>query len=204
MRIRDGRIASCIVIWASKLAAFLKVEGRELRIIRAESMISQSGESIPVSSKFCRHGWNDFRETDRVDPSIEELQPRAPKRRGAKSMWKALVLAWLTGFAAMAPRAHASWQFTKWGMSPQQVIKASRGHARRMSEIDRAAYSSVQLEADVEMDYPQGNDGYRVIFSFLNNKLDKVTLLNVGDAVALLEPQYGKPDVKSYNTSRWN
>jgi hypothetical protein len=44
-----------------------------------------------------------------------------------------LVLAMLL----IAPAAHADWQYTHWGMTPEQVLAASRGTAQLVPDKDR-------------------------------------------------------------------
>lgn len=43
------------------------------------------------------------------------------------------------GLAALlaAPAAHADWQYTRWGMTPEQVVAASGGQARLLPERSR-------------------------------------------------------------------
>ena len=36
---------------------------------------------------------------------------------------------------AQAPEAHADWQYTRWGMTPQQVIDASGGRAVKNDNV---------------------------------------------------------------------
>jgi len=93
--------------------------------------------------------------------------------------------------------ASADWQFTKWGMSPSQVIKASKGMAT--------------LSADggiAPMPFASGNFTFTVRFSFdTDSKLSVVyVVLKSGGNYALLnalKEKYGQPDEVDGITTIW-
>lgn len=92
--------------------------------------------------------------------------------------------------------AMANWQFTKWGMTPEQVIAASGGKASMTSAENLRSRSAGSLTAKVEMPYSVGEFEFRADFSFdQNNQLAEVTLnLKKGTMSALrvaLEQKYG-------------
>jgi len=92
--------------------------------------------------------------------------------------------------------AAANWQFTKWGMTPEQVIAASAGKASMTSAENSRGRSAGSLTAKVEMPYSVGEFEFRADFSFdQNNQLAEVTLqLETGTMSALrvaLEQKYG-------------
>ena len=103
--------------------------------------------------------------------------------------------------ALMPLRARAHWQYTRWGMTPEEVTKASEGAAGPLTEADRpyrfATASSITQE--LSADYTSGDLRFRAIFGFEGGKLSLVTLhlLNDGgDGPKLrmaLEGKYGSP-----------
>lgn len=84
--------------------------------------------------------------------------------------------------------ASAHWQFTRWGMTPDQVIKASGG---------KAAWKQEKDHQELEMDYPSGQFTLSVSFVFdASNHLNSIQMTNNADAMALmreLKGKYGKP-----------
>ncbi len=51
------------------------------------------------------------------------------------SLHRAAVIA--VGLAFSTTAANADWQYTKWGMTPDQVIEASTGQAERITPLTR-------------------------------------------------------------------
>ena len=48
-----------------------------------------------------------------------------------------MVLAVALVFGVLVPQAHADWEYTKWGMTPEQVVRASKGSVRIVPVADR-------------------------------------------------------------------
>lgn len=101
-------------------------------------------------------------------------------------------------FLGFVHPAMANWQFTRWGMTPDQVIAASDGKASAMSAEDSRARSAGKLTAKAEMPYITGDYAFRADFSFdPNDKLAEVKLdLKQGSISTLrvaLEQKYGTP-----------
>lgn len=64
----------------------------------------------------------------------------------------------------MTPAAHADWQFTHWGMTPDQVVSASRGAAKLVPQKDRPQGLPMLTAATGE--YQDGPLTLRVTFQF--------------------------------------
>jgi hypothetical protein len=96
-----------------------------------------------------------------------------------------------------APPAFADWQFTKWGMTPDQVAAASHGAA---ASVDPLTISNA-VNGDrtlLQMPYNAGTFDFVASFAFDNSDhLDRVHLvLQSGAAIDLrtaLLAKYGKP-----------
>ena len=100
-----------------------------------------------------------------------------------------IICAAAMGVSVSVIPASAHWQFTRWGMTPDQVIKASGG---------RAAWKDVDGQhQELEMDYPSGQYVLSVGFLFdPSSHLNHVEITNTADAAALmnqLKGKYGKP-----------
>ena len=77
----------------------------------------------------------------------------------------------------LAPAA-AEWQYTRWGMSPAEVVAASNGKAR-LAKPDKAT-NTVFGSTGAEADYSEPPYSFRVVFNFRYDKLTQVTLHPVG------------------------
>jgi hypothetical protein len=64
----------------------------------------------------------------------------------------------------LAPAARADWQYTHWGMTPEQVVAASKGTAKLLPEKDRPQLPPRMTAAEGE--YQEGAVPLRVTFSF--------------------------------------
>lgn len=75
-------------------------------------------------------------------------------------------MTWLTGLAALliAPMAHADWQYTKWGMTPEQVVAASGGRAKLLPAKQRPRIPPLETAASGE--FQDGALELRTTFSF--------------------------------------
>jgi hypothetical protein len=101
--------------------------------------------------------------------------------------------------------AHADWQYTRWGMTEAEVVKASRGQAIPNPQLARTS-TEVEL-AKLTAPYTTGAYNFEARFMF-NRSTDKLTgvRLNLSDASKCiplyheLVAKYGKPLSES-NTS---
>jgi len=64
----------------------------------------------------------------------------------------------------IAPAAHADWQYTKWGMTPEQVVAASGGKAALLPEKDRPRMPPLITAAKGE--FMDGQIRLRTVFTF--------------------------------------
>ena len=64
----------------------------------------------------------------------------------------------------IAPIAHADWQYTHWGMTPEQVVAASRGAAQVVPEKNRPR--GVPILTAATGTYQEGPLELRVTFQF--------------------------------------
>jgi len=104
-----------------------------------------------------------------------------------------------TCLAVIAAPAHAQWQWTKWGMTPTQVIAAGKGQARA-AEGDKS--SQGDATRDVAGEYSVGHRTFKVSFWFDAGGLEKVTLSPIGEHRCLdlrrdLLAKYGEPVERS-------
>lgn len=95
----------------------------------------------------------------------------------------------------LATAAHADWQYTKWGMSPDQVAKASAGKVTIGAGDPGDRYDGATIGATGE--YVSGDYHFDAVFYFVDNKLSDIRLkLLGGDGYKLknsLDGLYGKP-----------
>ncbi len=77
----------------------------------------------------------------------------------------------LLGVFATAP-AHADWEYTKWGMTPEQVAQASQGKVKVIPKAERAKNDDIETAA--EGAYVDGPLRMQVAFLFDANKLVSV------------------------------
>jgi len=88
--------------------------------------------------------------------------------------------------------SYADWQYTRWGMSPEQVIKSSKGKAK--------PYSGTMPDVRVQGEYQSGAFHFRVNFAFRPNgkQLSEVELVPLDNSTCHslklnLEGKYGQP-----------
>lgn len=103
-------------------------------------------------------------------------------------------------------KAHADWQYTKWGMTPDQVVAASGGKAVMILPDDKLAKSDLQSKSKVRADYATNELSFRSYFEFGPSGLEAVRLKPINDdaiyrANSLIESVYGKP---IFDTTLWN
>ncbi|MCU1383194.1 MAG: hypothetical protein JWL71_1891 [Acidobacteria bacterium] len=102
----------------------------------------------------------------------------------------------------IAPAARADWQYTHWGMTPEQVVAASKGTAKLLPEKDRPRLPPFVTAA--KGDYQDGPLQLRATFLF-NIATNGLTCVYYGvsnhvydDAFkAALTKQYGPPKTTS-------
>lgn len=115
-----------------------------------------------------------------------------------RPMLTAIFLAWLT-----VP-ALSNWQFTRWGMSPDNVADHS-SDVRKATPDEKELYkSSTPRELSLISGYATANILFVALYYFRDEKLTAVSLVptdtkNVGKMQELLRAEYGKPT--SENTS---
>ena len=73
---------------------------------------------------------------------------------------------WLASLMALliAPDAHADWQYTRWGMTPEQVVAASGGKAELLPPKRRPRIPPLETAASGE--FQDGAMQLRTAFSF--------------------------------------
>ena len=80
----------------------------------------------------------------------------------------------LCGFIVVASPANADWQYTRWGMTPEQVKTSSRGAATENTDTELDAK---ELKAKLTAPYRSGALLFRADFLFNSaNKLSVVRL----------------------------
>ncbi|WP_145690644.1 hypothetical protein [Azospirillum brasilense] len=97
--------------------------------------------------------------------------------------------------AAFASPAASDWQYTKWGMSPQSVLAASKGSAVAVTQAEAGGLriAGLGLEAKYKFPYKSGNYDFDGIFYFKNDKLSAVslTLRDMTQSASLLQSLTG-------------
>jgi hypothetical protein len=110
-------------------------------------------------------------------------------------MIKLIVVLIATGLCAHGSPSCADWQYTKWGMTPEQVIAASGGKAKRPGPAFVASHKDVSPVSGAFV-LPSGEKAV-VNFDFVENRLASVTLLAFErygtDLPLLLRQTYGAP-----------
>jgi hypothetical protein len=72
----------------------------------------------------------------------------------------------MLGMITMAPTAKADWAYTRWGMTPEQVAKASNGGIHVIPEAERKTVEDAKLRTGAEGTYKDGDLTLNVGFSF--------------------------------------
>jgi hypothetical protein len=123
----------------------------------------QEGLSISIGLKL--RGAN-HRRNLRVQPGYSACP--AVIRRDWGVMIRTVISAFIVGVIAcslVATSAVADWQYTKWGMTPEQVVKASKGAARANSDRTLDAPNG-GLVAKLVAPYRAGGFDFRAGFMF--------------------------------------
>lgn len=114
-------------------------------------------------------------------------------------------------FVTLSVPARADWKFTKWGMTPEQVVEASAG-AARMSTPDEVSENSPadgSAKALATMPYDAGDIHFNVAFDFGRDNKLRVIVLTVtsGDIGYKLQnalvAKYGAPLEPDNNGGVW-
>lgn len=110
----------------------------------------------------------------------------------------ALAVLLLLSSPAVTSSARADWQYTRWGMSPEEVIKASNGSARPTSTAEQAERKRGNREAMASAEYRAGEVPFRADFLFAGGKLVMVALHLLdhqrrNEVLNALSSRYGAP-----------
>lgn len=101
--------------------------------------------------------------------------------------------------ALVATPAAAHWEFTRWGMTQQQVIAASRGTVRALPARERRAVPDARIEYRASGEFRSGGLRLTVAFAFDLRNGGLVCVSARGDAAqgealrARLERSFGQP-----------
>src|ERR1700688_187290 len=118
---------------------------------------------------------------------------------------KRIILAFLAlALVGLASPAAADWQFTKWGMTPEQVVKKSPTPVKKVAPEDRDQGGHLTIEKGMpnllEGDWTSGAFKFHVTYRFdARRHLSAVDLEILEDGQAMdvanaLSDRYGKPD----------
>ena len=99
-----------------------------------------------------------------------------------------------------ATAANADWEYTKWGMIPDQVIEASNGQAKKIEPLTReyrlrgkwvrSFYKSAELEFDVVFRFDLNSRGLHKVHLKLQDKSHCDSL------ASMLKTRYGDSNAK--------
>jgi hypothetical protein len=76
-----------------------------------------------------------------------------------------------------ATPAHANWQYTKWGMTPEQVIEASGGTVSKTPEDQQKARGRFGFVELLSGTYTSEDFHFKVDFQFSKNKLEMIGMV---------------------------
>lgn len=114
----------------------------------------------------------------------------------------AVILIALSLSMAAAKCSFADWQYTKWGMTSQQVVEASQGKASPIAEEERKGKSTDTAESLLSAPYVAGKFNFEVSFLFdrKTSKLSRIHLSLIDPSLCseLLESlsgKYGEPSL---------
>ena len=99
--------------------------------------------------------------------------------------------------------AKADWEYTKWGMTPEQVASASKGAVKIIPQAQRKRIDEAKMESGAEGTFTDGELRLHVVFSFDTSGAGLVVVgYNVLDAAQndllkdWLTRKYGPPQSK--------
>jgi hypothetical protein len=75
------------------------------------------------------------------------------------------ILATILVVVMLAPAARADWEYTKWGMTPEQVVKASGGHVKLLQGAEQRTVAP-DMRHGAEGTYSDGAVSLQVRFTF--------------------------------------
>src|SRR6195952_3766424 len=110
------------------------------------------------------------------------------------------ILAAILIVVMLAPAARADWEYTKWGMTPEQVVRASGGHVKLLQGAEQRTVAP-NMRQSAEGTYSDGSVALQVRFTFdplngngLNCVFYAVTDEKQGPALKdLMIKRYGQP-----------
>ena len=118
------------------------------------------------------------------------------------------LIATLLVLLSLVSPAVADWQWSKWGMSVQEVIAASQNSAIATSPKEKIDNSTLYAISNLKMPYRANGMNFTAYFMFSGeNEGLKCVSLKILDSDKISELQYevnliyGKPDIFSENTS---
>jgi len=111
-----------------------------------------------------------------------------------------LILVFVGACCILSRPAFSDWQYTRWGMTPKEVIAASKGAARETTASERAGGHTADTEALLLAAYRSGKFQFQATFNFGKDtlKLASVTLRLLdpsltADLIGNLRARYGEP-----------
>lgn len=130
--------------------------------------------------------------------SIKRGVPRRSSLRGFGVVTRSRIFCWAAlAYLTSVASARADWQYTKWGMSPAEVVKASSGQAVANKNPSHDVVQDQDL-AKLKAGYATGDFTFEAFFLFHQDKLSTV-ILELPDAAKcrqlrdLLSSKYGRP-----------
>jgi len=121
-------------------------------------------------------------------------------------------LPWIVSiFFLMVSPASADWQYTKWGMTQDQVIAASKGEARKVNPGPNFVCNDKQIPFAAIQKKVIGDFSFDVIFCskmqggpLTSVRLDSNDNVNVYSLKRALLAQFGRPALDRGDTTIWN
>ena len=106
-------------------------------------------------------------------------------------------------------QASANWQYTRWNMTPSQVVAASKGQAAVPDDADALNHNPANGSDVTKLVAPfqTGAFKFKVYFKFEDEKLDGVELDlvdgNPHAVIGLLRSKYGKTNSEDTSDPTW-
>lgn len=121
-------------------------------------------------------------------------------------MIRAVFVASITAvFVVMASiESRADWQYTRWGMTPDQVLAASKGQLRRCDPLACKGQTSDTEAAQLFGDYQSGKFTFTA-FIFFDKRSSKLSHVNIqlktpekaNELIGALRAKYGEPSSRN-------
>jgi hypothetical protein len=121
------------------------------------------------------------------------------ERRMCARVFSLLVILGIWG----ADVAQADWQYTRWGMRPEEVVAASGGKAEKTTAEEKVAMSSQDAKDEPLLKAPYQSGRYQFIaFFHFDKKSGRLSSVNLElqntefgrELLGSLRQKYGKPD----------